>query len=207
MAIPAQQMTRRDRNKQRNRQEILSAAQAVFGDKGYHQASIQEIADRADFAVSTLYALFLNKEDLYHQASKDVGRRCGEIFDHAMAKGENEYQKLVNFARAKGDTFRESPDGVRMLEIESLRNPEESPLDGILRIYDRFLIRIRDLFESGIKKGLFADRDPMIMAITLDSATSELIKRSHTQPETFTYDDQIDELIAIFFEPLLLKKP
>lgn len=207
MGTPAHDLSRRDRNKIRNRQEILEAAVAVFSEKGYHQASIQEIADHADFAVSTLYTLFQNKEDLYHQTSVDVGRRCGDIFDRAMAQGENEYEKLVNFARAKGDTFLESPEGTRMLEIESLGNPEDSPIDGILRIYDRFLIRIRDLFKTGIEKGIFAKHDPMLLAVSLDSTTNALMKLSRTQPNEFPYDDHVDEILTIFFDPIILNKP
>ncbi|MFM1918768.1 MAG: hypothetical protein RLZZ303_402, partial [Candidatus Hydrogenedentota bacterium] len=85
MASTAQNLSRRDRNKLRNQQEILEAALGVFAEKGYRDASMQEIADRADFAVSTLYALFENKEDLYRRVSVDIGRRTGQIFEAAMA--------------------------------------------------------------------------------------------------------------------------
>ena len=93
-----------------------------------------------------------------------------------------------------------------MLEIEALRNREDSPVDGILRIYDRFLIRIRDLFDAGIEKGFFADHDPMLLAVSLDSATNALMKLSRTQPDTFTYEARVDEILTIFFDPILLKK-
>ncbi len=95
MEAKAQELSRRDRNKLKNRTEILEAALSVFAEKGYHQASIQEIADRADFAVSTLYALFENKEDLYRKVSVDVGKRSGEIFDKKSdADSEVDPEKL-----------------------------------------------------------------------------------------------------------------
>lgn len=207
MSTITPEMTRRDRNKLRNRKEILEAALAVFAEKGYRDASVQEIADRADFAVSTLYALFANKEDLYRQISIDIGREAGKIFAEAMDRGGNEYEKLVNYARAKGDAFRASPAGSRMLEHEmqilSTERGETPPKDGIGQIYARFMQHIQGLFASGMEKGLFVQGDPALMATILDSCTNALMKLSHTQPEQYVYDARVDEVIRMFFEPVL----
>ncbi len=205
----ANDLTRRDRNKLRNQREILDAALAVFAEKGYTQSSIQEIADRADFAVSTIYGLFDNKEDLYRKASVDVAKRCGALFDAAMAEGGDEYAKLVSFARAKGAVFHETPDGVRMLANE--RSGYQSGVGeptphGISEIYDRFMVRIRDLFAAGIAKGIFVDADPELLAQALDSATNALIQLSLSQPERYRYDERVEEMITIFFGPVLREK-
>ena len=210
METRSEELTRRDRNKLKHRREILEAALAVFAEKGYHQASIQEIADRADFAVSTIYSLFENKEDVYHKVSVDVAKRCGDIFDRAMAQGANEYEKLVNFSRAKGEAFRESPDGVRMLDNEVhgyLQGAAAlTPEDGIRQIYERFMLRIQDLFESGIANGWFVKKDPALLAITLDSMTNALLRLWRAEPETFSYEDRAEEVIGIFFGPVLLRE-
>lgn len=208
-ALP-QKTSRRDRNKLRNQKEILDAALAVFAEKGYRDASVQEIADRADFAVSTLYALFENKADLYRQVSVDIGRRTGTIFDDAMKAGNDEYEKLVNCARAKGRAYHESPAGVRMLdhEIQILReaSEEDYPENGIGKIYERFMIRIQKLFAEGIRKGLFVTGDPVIMATTLDAATNALMKLCLARPETYDYDARVGEVLNLFFMPVLKKK-
>ncbi len=56
---------RREREKQRHRQEILEAALEVFAERGYHRATMNEIARRSDFAVGTLYRFFPSKKSLY----------------------------------------------------------------------------------------------------------------------------------------------
>jgi AcrR family transcriptional regulator len=209
VAAPSHDLTRRERNKHRHRQEILAAALAVFAEKGYADASVQEIADRADFAVSTIYALFENKEDLYKQVSREVGRRAGEIFEAAMERGAGEYEKLVNYARAKGEAFRENPAGSQMLMHEQLRQriagDSALPKDGIGRIYARFMERIRALFESGIEKGLFVAGDPALMAGALDSMTHELIRLSLADAKYY-YDDHVDEVVKLFFGPVYVGK-
>jgi len=209
MAADPQELTRRDRNKLKHRKEILQAAAAVFAEKGYQQASIQEIADRADFAVSTIYGLFENKEDVYRRVSVDVGVRCGEIFERAMGEGKDEYEKLVNFARAKGEAYRESPEGTRMLQHELFSvglDDAVLPKNGIGQIYTRFLGRIEELFKSGIGKGLFVKQDPVLLAAALDSATNELLKLSRTKPRQYRYEDRVGDVIQIFFEPVLAKR-
>ena len=42
----------------RRRKRILAAAEAVFSARGYHEASITEIARGADLAVGTIYLYF-----------------------------------------------------------------------------------------------------------------------------------------------------
>ncbi|NCC26054.1 MAG: TetR/AcrR family transcriptional regulator, partial [Deltaproteobacteria bacterium] len=57
--------TRRERERLRQRQDILAGALALFAEKGYHNVSMQEIAERTEFATGTLYKFFPSKEDLY----------------------------------------------------------------------------------------------------------------------------------------------
>lgn len=49
------------------KERILAAAQEVFSQKGFHQATMDEIADRADVGKGTLYRHFPSKESLFHQ--------------------------------------------------------------------------------------------------------------------------------------------
>ena len=57
-------LSRRERLKRERRERILDAAAAVFARKGFHQATIHEIADLADVADGTIYNYFDNKLDL-----------------------------------------------------------------------------------------------------------------------------------------------
>jgi AcrR family transcriptional regulator len=44
---------------------ILQAAKAVFAEKGYHEARMEDIAERVGVSKRTLYLYFKNKEDLF----------------------------------------------------------------------------------------------------------------------------------------------
>jgi AcrR family transcriptional regulator len=56
--------TLRERQREERAALILAAAQEVFTDKGYYDASIDEIAARAGIAKATVYLHFASKEDL-----------------------------------------------------------------------------------------------------------------------------------------------
>lgn len=64
---------RRQREKEKRYNTILKAAETLIGQKGYHQASIEEIADLAEVSVGTVYFYFKNKEDLLVALMKDAG--------------------------------------------------------------------------------------------------------------------------------------
>ena len=59
-----QSLSRRDRQKREREARILDAAAAVFAQKGFHQATIRDIAELADVADGTIYNYFDNKLDL-----------------------------------------------------------------------------------------------------------------------------------------------
>jgi TetR/AcrR family fatty acid metabolism transcriptional regulator len=63
-ASQAGPVSRRERLKQEREERILEAAAAVFADKGFHQATIRDIAELADVADGTIYNYFDNKFDL-----------------------------------------------------------------------------------------------------------------------------------------------
>jgi TetR/AcrR family transcriptional regulator len=61
----SQRFSYRSKERDARRRRILEAAEVVFSARGYHDASITEIAMRAEFAAGTIYLYFGDKADLY----------------------------------------------------------------------------------------------------------------------------------------------
>jgi AcrR family transcriptional regulator len=59
------QPSRKERELALRQSIIFDAAEAVLTERGYHGASVDEIAKRAEISVGTLYNLFGNKENLF----------------------------------------------------------------------------------------------------------------------------------------------
>lgn len=86
----------REQSKAQTRQRLLSAARTVFARRGYHGASVEEIAAEAGFSTGALYSNFDGKEDLFLALMEYViNAYCAEI--------EAEVDGLASIAeRAKG---------------------------------------------------------------------------------------------------------
>jgi AcrR family transcriptional regulator len=56
---------RQEQRKAETRAELIEAAATVFTERGYHSASLQEVAQRAGFTTGAIYGHFRNKDDLF----------------------------------------------------------------------------------------------------------------------------------------------
>lgn len=54
-----------DRRRQQTRDYLLSAAERVFAERGFHAATLDEVAAAAGFTKGAVYSNFKNKEDLF----------------------------------------------------------------------------------------------------------------------------------------------
>src|SRR5690349_22669486 len=60
---------------QRTRKQILDAALRVFGDDGYHVASIERISTLAGCSRVSFYQYFAGKEDVFRHLAGQVDRQ------------------------------------------------------------------------------------------------------------------------------------
>ena len=67
------------------RRKILDAAEAVFGEMGYYEASISEITRRAGVAQGTYYIYFHSKREIFAELVEDIGHRLRTEMRAAIA--------------------------------------------------------------------------------------------------------------------------
>ena len=62
---PKRKRMSREESRARTRARVLEAAAAVFAERGFYGASVEEIAERAGFSRGAVYSNFEGKEDLF----------------------------------------------------------------------------------------------------------------------------------------------
>ena len=89
VTTPDPSLSRRERERLARRLAMLDAALAVFGEKGFDGATLDEIAERAEFGKGTLYNYFPGgKDELYRSLFEErVVRGLHEVVEAALPPG------------------------------------------------------------------------------------------------------------------------
>ncbi len=83
---PTDNMSRRERERRMRRRAMLDAAQAVFAEKGYARATLDEIAERAEFGKGTLYNYFDGgKEEILYAIFDQLYAEITQIITETLA--------------------------------------------------------------------------------------------------------------------------
>ena len=202
-------LSRRQREKMRHRREILQAALDLFAERGYHNVSMRDIAERAEFGVGTLYNFFENKEDLYKALVMDQAERFHVALLKAIEEGRDEYEKILNFIHAKGQVFMAGTKAVRLYFAETRGasfNIKAGLETKIREMYEHFLHKLAAVFASGIEKGIFRKEDPYYLAVALDSVTNAFLFCWLQDPQRHDYGKNIPVMTSIFFDRVKLRE-
>ena len=111
---------RRLQHQNLNREQLLDAAEVVFGSKGFAKATLKEIAELAGFAVGSVYSFFPSKEELFRQV---VDRRGRQFMARMEAVARAGRARAGTAARAHRSAGRPLPRASRLQP--ALRQPGE----------------------------------------------------------------------------------
>jgi AcrR family transcriptional regulator len=188
--VAVEEAVRATRTSTRRRQ-LLDAAVVLMGRTGFHQMSMQALADEAQVSVGLFYTYFGSKEDILFAAIVDILEAFRDQLLPAMdAAGDDpvkrliagfgQYTRIVDENRAAVVlTYRESgtldPEGRR--RIKELEVQTSSPM--------------RDAITRGIAAGLMNEVDPGLTIFDLMMlAHGWALKHWH-----FAYRFEVDEYI------------
>ncbi|MFZ5451001.1 MAG: TetR/AcrR family transcriptional regulator [Thermodesulfobacteriota bacterium] len=200
-------LSRREREKLRQRQEMLATALDLFSQKGYHNVSMAEIAQKAEFAIGTLYKFFQNKEDLYKALLLELCDEFEESITQAIEPPQDEVEKLRCYVQAKTEVVRRNLRFIRLYLAESRGasfNLKAGLDDEIRNRYYISLESIAAIFASGIKNQRFKKiADPYFLAMALSSVIDAALLLWFDAPERHPFPENPDTILDIFFKGLL----
>ncbi|MBP1738788.1 MAG: transcriptional regulator, TetR family [Deltaproteobacteria bacterium] len=200
-------LSRREREKLKQRQEMLAAALELFSEKGFHNVSMHEIARKSEFAIGTLYKFFKNKEDLYKALVLEKSEKIHDAVMKAIEEPDDEIEKLRNYVRAKGQFFRENVSMVRFYFAET-RGASFNIMAGLDREirdrYGHFLETLASIFKTGIRRKRFMKiADPYYLAVAIESLTNGFLFLWLEAPERHPYPEDPDTILNILFKGLI----
>jgi AcrR family transcriptional regulator len=161
---------RKEMEFQLRRTEILSEAEKIFAAKGFHNATMAEIASASGFATGTLYQFFEGKENLYNiMVSEKLDRMYLEIRESVNSQ-ERMVDKIEKLVESHFHFVENNVDFCDLLiRGESLTLSDKGTIlrDKLIADYFNHIGFVESIMRFGIETRALKSRDPRMMAYTL----------------------------------------
>ena len=144
------------------RGRLLEAAEAVFGEIGYHDASIVKITEAAGVGQGTFYLYFASKKDVFDELVVDLNHRVRQAMTEAASHGATRAEmERLGFAAF----FRFTADHPALYRI--IRQAEFVSPETLVTHYDRLMRPYAAGLEQAMEAGEIAQGDAEVLAWSL----------------------------------------
>jgi AcrR family transcriptional regulator len=164
----------------RRRRQLLDVATAVFGGSGYHEASMDEVAEAAGVTKPVLYQHFASKRELYLELLDDVGTRLIDAVVAATRAAEDPHQQVEAGFRAYFGFVAGHANAFRLL-FGGARQPDEE----CVAVAERVAQVMADIIAGLIDVDLDPEHRRLLghAVVGLAEATSRQWVRQDMQPD------------------------
>ena len=144
-------------HEQEVRERIVLAAVRVFGERGLHGATMQDVVRESGLSVGAIYTYFKSKDDLF-LATCDLasGRGLGELATR-LANGRTVSERLAIAIGFYFDSAEETPDGPGdanfLIQAWAQADSEPAAREMLRRRREQLVMAGTFLLEEGVARG------------------------------------------------------
>jgi TetR/AcrR family transcriptional regulator len=164
---PGRRELRRLLSQDVSRSQLLDAAEEVFGRKGFHETTLKEVAELAEFSVGSVYSFFDSKDDLFRQIFVRRGEEFLPGMHEILDDGGDPVDQLHRLVDFEVGFFRQHPRFGRLYLRYSSATMLSADREIDLVMQDRYLEAMglqAALFVRGQGAGVLRDGDPEVLA-------------------------------------------
>lgn len=203
-----EQESRKDREKNLRRQEILHSAVKLFAEKGFSTTTIDDIAAAAEFGKGTIYNYFQSKEDIYFEIINDVLSNQKQIVNEADRTNQNPLDfiraytfKIFEYCFNNKYAFLLFAREVSQLSSENFK----INLDYIHREFGDIKSVFVKKIEKGIKTKIIKKMDANKISLIYNHLVYSYIHYLMICPQdNFDHKLEADIVLSVFFEGITL---
>jgi len=183
---------------ERRRKQITAASIKVFSERGYHPATIKDIAETAEVSIGTIYQYFNDKEDLLYLAIVDIM----DSYDaHIIAALEGLEDPLERFYAAVRAFCRVNNASVEVTvltyrETKSLRKERRNVIKEKELTTNRY---IAQCVQDCIDTGLFSDVDVDLFVYQIVIFSHAWALKAWHFAKKMTVDEYVNRGLNLFF--------
>ena len=147
---------------ERTRQKLLEAAEHIFAELGYHDASIVKITEAAGVGQGTFYLYFASKKEVFDEVVLDLNARVRHAMTEAAEGGTTRAEReLLGF----GAFFRFTAAHPALYRI--VRQAEFVSPETLVLHYERLTSGYVTGLRQAMETGEIAEGDPEVLAWSL----------------------------------------
>jgi len=169
-----------DIGREHKRRFILQAAAAVFGAKGFHAATVKDIAESAGIAHGTFYLYFKDKKDVYFALSHEFQSRIMEAIlpggEAAVLAEGTDLPWLVRERLAGLARLFESEEALARVFVYRAAGTDPEFEERRLEFVGRVTDAIASVMQAGADQGFFRRHDPRVAAMCLVGSIEMVIE-------------------------------
>ena len=146
----------------KTRRRLLEAAETVFADLGYHDASIVKLTEAAGVGQGTFYLYFTSKKEIFDELVLVLNHRVRQAMTEAASRGATRAEREILGFTAFFHFTAEHPALYRIIRQAEFVSPE---------MLHRHYERLTDGYVAGLRQameqGEIASGDPEVLAWAL----------------------------------------
>lgn len=139
--------------RRRREDEVMQAATKVFYERGYADASVQDVADELGILKGSLYHYIKTKEDLLYRLLADLHQEVEQILEEVAAEeGLDPLERLGLYVRRQVEFNAENLPSVSVYynDVERLSEQRRNDIFARRKVHERF---VTELIEEAQRNG------------------------------------------------------
>jgi TetR/AcrR family transcriptional regulator, acrAB operon repressor len=189
------------------RSAVLKAALAVFSNKGYSAATLDDVAKAAKVTRGAIYWHFKSKADLYNTLTGELSARGADLVQQAVAEGGTLLEILRRIFVRQCTLIEEDKEARAVMELALSKagtNPEvQAGRKKQLEAGSALIEGIAGAMQQGIVQGVLrSDLDPADMARAFLAFENGAIQLWLTSPKSFSLKQSAESFAEILISGL-----
>jgi TetR/AcrR family transcriptional regulator len=183
MGAPRSRRTRRWR---RRRDEILSAAEGVFAEKGLGAATLEDVAARVELRRASLAYYFRDKDELYEACFARIMAELTARIEASRAE-RDAIGRMEEIAHSWLDFLAERPQAARIVlrqVVDDIPRRGRATQDAL----GSMVAAIREAIDAGARRGLFKAIDAGRYAVAIAGASLFWVAARSGVQESLAFD-------------------
>jgi AcrR family transcriptional regulator len=197
-------LTRREREKEQNRLQILAAAEAVFARHGFHRTTMDAIAKEAEWSKGALYLHFKSKEELFFSLLLERLEAFGRIMNQNIHDAHDLEEAVRILVTGQLEFYIQHQHFFKLILTEQgklMMSSDKSFRLKLIQQQNSHLKRISALVNGLLPVGSTVQATTLVMSV-FGTINVHMMNWMHTDGD-FDLDGITEEIIALFLKGVL----